>query len=178
MKALTTKEYSILGTQGTSDMIYIDSTQDDAVITDGIIRHIEQVMTLAVRMQLGAVDPEISLIFTGEEEIKKLNGDFRGIDSVTDVLSFPANDLAGPCGDASALEHEGDSVVLGDIAICVKRAAEQALEYGNTLEEELSFLAVHGTLHLMGYDHMDEEQERMMRAMQRKVLGKEEGPYD
>ncbi len=69
MKALTTKEYSILGTQGTSDMIYIDSTQDDAVITDGIIRHIEQVMTLAVRMQLGAVDPEISLIFTGEAEI-------------------------------------------------------------------------------------------------------------
>ncbi len=155
-------------------MIYIENEQSDIELSDTNIKTVESSLRRAVEMQLGKVEPEISLIFVSEEEIQTLNRENRGIDKITDVLSFPANDLLEPATDEKLLEHEGDSVLLGDIAICVKRAKEQAEEYGNTLMEEICFLAVHGCLHIMGYDHMTEEQEKEMRLAQRKALGRKE----
>jgi probable rRNA maturation factor len=90
-------------------------------------------------------------LVTDAEEIQQLNASYRNIDRVTDVLTFPAWE-----GDAILCPPDG---YLGDIAICYERAAEQAQEYGHSLERELAFLAVHGALHLLGYDHMKPEDE-------------------
>lgn len=125
------------------------------------------------------IDGEIVVVLTDNEYIKKLNSEFRGIDDPTDVLSFPINDFEGLLKNALAdgfepEEGEEAAAALGDIYISVERAAEQGAEFGNTTEEELAFLTVHGALHLMGYDHMTEEDELLMRSMQRKALGREE----
>jgi probable rRNA maturation factor len=105
---------------------------------------------------------DVCVLITDAEEIQSLNRTYRKIDRVTDVLTFPA--------------WEGEAILcppdeyLGDIAICYERAVEQAEEYNHSLERELAFLAVHGSLHLMGYDHMTKEDEAAMFAKQEEVL--------
>lgn len=93
--------------------------------------------------------------------IQELNRDFRHVDRVTDVLTFPAWEGEDPLG--------GDGY-LGDIMICYDRAKEQAEEYGHSLARELAFLTVHGVLHLLGYDHMTEPEEKVMREKQTAIL--------
>lgn len=100
----------------------------------------------------------IEIVFVTEDRIKELNLNFRNIDKVTDVLSFPNDDF------------EGQS--LGDVFICIKRAMEQAEEYGHSTLREFAFLAVHGYLHLLGYDHIDKEEEKIMFSMQDEILKK------
>ena len=95
------------------------------------------------------------------EHIRTLNRDFRHVDRVTDVLTFPAWEGEDPLG--------GDGY-LGDIMICYDRAKEQAEEYGHSLSRELAFLTVHGVLHLLGYDHMTGPEERVMRERQTAIL--------
>lgn len=103
-------------------------------------------------------DCEVSITFTDNESIRELNREYRDIDRATDVLSFPMDD-------------EGDDVVLGDIVISLERAKEQATEYGHSLEREISFLCVHSTLHLLGYDHeTSEEDEKEMFMKQEEIL--------
>lgn len=92
-------------------------------------------------------DCEVSLTFCGDDYIKEINAKYRGKDAVTDVLSFPLNDFRN--GD----EPDEELTELGDIVINLKRAEEQAVEYGHSIEREVSFLAVHSTLHLLGLDH-------------------------
>ncbi len=125
-------------------------------------------------MQSEDVDGTLNILFVDNQEIRQMNSDFRNIDSVTDVLSFPANDLGAPISESDAggleIDPETGEIVLGDIAICVDRAEEQALEYGHSLLRELCFLAVHGAYHLMGYDHMDTEDEERMTEKQEQVL--------
>lgn len=104
----------------------------------------------------------IGVLLTSEQEIQQLNRDFRGIDRVTDVLSFPSME-----GEWIAAPSDG---YLGDIAICLARAAEQAATYGHSIERELAFLTVHGALHLMGLDHMTEPEEREMRTHQAEIM--------
>ena len=99
----------------------------------------------------------LSVLLTTEEKIQELNRTYRGIDRVTDVLTFPA-DPGEPDG------------YTGDIAICVNRAKEQAEEYGHSEEREFSFLTVHGCLHLLGYDHMEENEERVMIGKQKELM--------
>ena len=106
-------------------------------------------------------DGDLTILIDTPERIQTLNRTFRNVDRVTDVLTFPAWE-----GEIS-LSADG---YLGDIMICYDRAAEQAEEYGHSLERELSFLAVHGVLHLLGYDHMTEEDERIMREKQKTIL--------
>lgn len=104
----------------------------------------------------------VCVLVTDAEEMQKLNASYRNIDRVTDVLTFPAWE-----GDAILCPPDG---YLGDIAICYERAQEQAEEYGHSLERELAFLAVHGSLHLLGYDHMQPEDERKMLQKQNEIL--------
>lgn len=106
----------------------------------------------------------VGVLLASEREIRRLNREFRGIDRVTDVLSFPAWE-----GERIAAPPDG---YLGDLAICTARAAEQAETYGHSLERELAFLAVHGALHLMGYDHMTGPEELEMRARQSEIMEK------
>lgn len=120
------------------------------------------------------VPVEISVTVTGNDEIQELNRDYREIDRVTDVLSFPMWDYDGqaPAEVLALAETDPDTheVCLGDIVICLPRAKEQAEEYGHSLKRELAFLTAHSMLHLLGYDHMVPEEESVMFAKQEAVL--------
>lgn len=122
-------------------------------------------------------DLSAEIYCVSEEEIRALNARERGIDRVTDVLSFPSMD--GVKGvpirkeeRVDCVDPETDTVFLGSIVICEKRAREQAAEYGHTFERELWYLAVHGLLHCLGYDHETEEQKREMREKEETVMQK------
>jgi probable rRNA maturation factor len=116
------------------------------------------------------------IIFAAEEEIQRLNRELRHVDSVTDVLSFPT--LEGICGKKickkqhiSDIDEEGN-LFIGSIAICKQCAAEQAEEYGHSYTRELYYLATHGICHLLGYDHMQEEDKKVMRSLEERVLAR------
>jgi len=127
----------------------------------------------------GLENYEACIVLTDDAYLHELNRQYRGVDAPTDVISFPENQLDRPLAEAIARGYVPDTdltgrrISLGDIYISVERAARQAEEYGNTLEQELCFLAVHGMLHLMGYDHIEEQDERVMRAKQREALGRQ-----
>ena len=103
-----------------------------------------------------------NIIIVNKEKIQELNKLYRKIDRVTDVISFALED------DNSFIET--DFRVLGDIYICLDRAIEQAEEYGHSLKREISFLSIHGLLHLLGYDHMTEKEEKEMFALQEMIV--------
>ena len=113
---------------------------------------------------------------TGDEEIRAINREYRGIDRATDVLSFPAIACApdhtlGKCEQKLLRERdETGDCFLGDIIISLPRAREQAREYGHSLKREMAYLTVHALFHLMGYDHMTEKDKERMRAMEEKAL--------
>lgn len=107
---------------------------------------------------------ELSVSFVSEERIRELNRDWRGADSITDVLSFPQ--LGGE-------EIKGAEMLeLGDIVICRERAEEQAEEYGHSYRRELVYLFVHGMFHLLGFDHMNDEERAAMRKMEENVMSR------
>lgn len=111
---------------------------------------------------MDAKESIFTIIFVTTEEIHELNKQYRGVDRVTDVISFALEDAH----DVSLT----DVRVLGDIYICIDRMKEQAIEYGHSETRELSFLTVHGLLHLLGYDHQTKEDEEVMFGLQRKIL--------
>ncbi len=106
----------------------------------------------------------LSLIICGPISIRRINREYRGIDAVTDVISFALLD------DDDVVEYE-DCVELGDIFINRSRVFSQAEEYGHSVKREFVFLFVHGLLHLLGYDHMNEEDEKRMFSLQKKIVG-------
>ena len=112
---------------------------------------------------------EISISMVEADEMHRINLEYRGVDSVTDVLSFPQLDF-GAGVDLEVLSKSGAPVFLGDVVICYDKIAEQAEEYGNTLERELIYLFVHSVLHLLGYDHMEEEEKAVMREREEAVM--------
>lgn len=111
---------------------------------------------------MDAKESIFTIIFVTKEEIHELNKQYRGVDRVTDVISFALEDV----NDVSL----SDIRVLGDIYICIDRMKEQAIEYNHSETRELSFLTVHGLLHLLGYDHQTKEEEEIMFNLQRKIL--------
>ncbi|MBR2214975.1 MAG: rRNA maturation RNase YbeY [Selenomonadaceae bacterium] len=110
-------------------------------------------------------DAEASISVTDNAHIQELNKIYRGIDKPTDVLSFALDE-----GDEPTIFAEGAPHTLGDIIISVERAKEQAQDYGHSLRREIAFLTVHGMLHLLGYDHMEEADRLEMEAEQRAVM--------
>jgi probable rRNA maturation factor len=124
-------------------------------------------------------EAEVNVLLTDDEEIKRINKEFRDIDKPTDVLSFPVIDYELP-GDFSSLEDhiaeyfhpETGELLLGDIAISVDRAILQAEEYGHSVEREIAFLTAHSMFHLFGFDHMEEEDRTKMEEKQNNVLEK------
>ena len=113
--------------------------------------------------QIDTERSEISVTFVPLEEIHELNREYRQVDSPTDVLSFPQFD------DLDELPEEGE-IMLGDVVICSDRAKEQAEEFGHSFEREIIYLFVHSVLHLLGYDHMEEDEKRIMRRREEEVI--------
>ena len=155
------------------------------VITDNCPIDCES-LAEAVYRKLGQTDElAVELSFVFPEEIRDLNGRFRGVDRVTDVLSFPYLDGVRhrvidrrdfPCD----VDEETGRVLIGSVCVCTERAAEQAESYGHSLKRELTYLALHGFLHCFGYDHIVEEDEREMTALAEEIMreigvGRDEG---
>ena len=122
-------------------------------------------------------EAQVELLLTMNEEIRQMNLEFRGIDRATDVLSFPMTEFPSPADyayldtDDSSFDPETGELMLGNIVISKERAKEQAEEYGHSLRREMCFLFTHGILHLLGYDHMTDEQEKEMFGLQDQILG-------
>ena len=133
--------------------LMVDEIDIDKSMLELAKRAIECVMTIEGIENAGEVD----VMIVDAERIRSLNKEFRGKDEVTDVLSFPQYDhlLENGIGE--------DYLVLGDIVICAQRAIEQAKEFNHGIERELAYLVVHSIYHLLGFDHMDENEKIKMR---------------
>ncbi|NOV03479.1 rRNA maturation RNase YbeY [Paenibacillus planticolens] len=162
------------------------SEQEMKEITPAFIEKIEELLKLAGELE-GVTAGEVALTFVDDEAIQELNKQYRDLDKPTDVLSFAMSEFGedeirinyedDEQDDAEGSE-DGESVSegfiepLGDIIISVPRAIAQAEDYGHSVERELGFLFVHGFLHLIGYDHQSEEEEKVMFAKQEDILQK------
>lgn len=134
-----------------------------------VYEKVEEYILITLQQENVLVPCEISFSLVIPEEIQELNAEYRNIDKETDVLSFPMLEFPE---DEDMLTYEtGIPVMLGDIVISTKRATEQAEEYGHSLEREICYLSVHSVLHLLGYDHMEEDEKRVMRAREKAVMG-------
>lgn len=138
-------------------------------------RLIQRAISAALREEKVPDDCEVSVLLTDNEGIHELNRDYRGVDRPTDVLSFPANELSPGEFDADLYERDPETgrVFLGDMAISLEKCETQAEEFGHSFERELMYLTVHSTLHLLGYDHVDEaEMKRQMRGREDVIMSR------
>lgn len=124
----------------------------------GSLAEVRRAVTRTLELE-GSAHREVSVLLTDDREIQTLNRDFRGKDKPTDVLAFALDEAEGGAQDPS----------LGDVVISVERAAAQAESRKVSLDGELELLAVHGTLHLLGYDHAEADEAKLMRARTRAV---------
>lgn len=148
--------------------VYFSNAQKAVKITAEIKKLLRKAIVTALEYEKFPSDAEVSVSFVTNDEIHELNRAYRGVDRPTDVLSFPMLDGDADEGD---IDIDSDSVVLGDIIISAEKAVEQAESYGHSVERELSFLAVHSTLHLLGYDHeTSPEDEKDMFRRQEEIL--------
>lgn len=145
-------------------MFTIDFSDHTELVQNEWLTQIDELLTFAKKQENIEEEAELSVTFVDKEEIQEINKMYRDKDKVTDVISF-------------ALEEDEPEVtgldmprVLGDIIICTDVAKEQADNYGHSFERELGFLALHGFLHLLGYDHMNEQDEKEMFGRQEQIL--------
>lgn len=153
-----------------------NNEQDEFPISEELISTLSRLLEYAAEMEHVA-EGEVTLTFVDDDEIHRLNLEYRGIDRPTDVLSFAMSETHEDELDIVFDSEDGGRVnpfagMLGDIVISVPRAWAQSKEYGHSIEREIGFLFVHGFLHLLGFDHEDEEAEQEMFAKQEAVLQK------
>ena len=147
--------------------VYFTNTQSKKIIGMRLTKLIEEAIRRTLRHERFRKNAELSVSFVDNEAIHELNLRFRGKDRATDVLSFPLWDTDEGFQEDPAI----GAVALGDIVISAERAREQAEEYGHSFAREVCFLAVHSTLHLLGYDHeLGEEDEKYMNETQEEIL--------
>lgn len=142
--------------------IYIDNRQEKIEVSPSINDIIEESIREVLLDEMKSLDYEISISLVDNEEIKLLNAEYRNIDKETDVLSF-------------AMEQEFDIPgisILGDIIISLEKANEQAKEFYHSLEREIAYLTVHSMYHLLGYDHIVEEDKKEMRKKEKNIMKK------
>ncbi|MDT3995545.1 rRNA maturation RNase YbeY [Mammaliicoccus sp. H-M34] len=145
-------------------MLTMDFIDEQQVIDEDTKNQIESLLTFAAKKENITQEAELSISFVDEEEIQAINRDYRDKDKVTDVISFSLEE------DEPEIEGLDIPRVLGDIIICLEVAKEQADSYNHSLSRELGFLALHGFLHLLGYDHMTEVDEKEMFSRQDEIL--------
>ncbi|MEJ8304218.1 rRNA maturation RNase YbeY [Saccharibacillus sacchari] len=149
--------------------------QNEYEISEQLIEQLNKLLIAAGAVE-GVTDGEVALTFVDDEEIHRLNKEFRNIDRPTDVLSFAMRESVGEEPEITYEVETEDEVgpefdeMLGDIIISVPRAIAQSEDYGHSVERELGFLFVHGFLHLLGYDHQTPEDEAVMMGKQEAVL--------
>ena len=148
-------------------MTLLTDNRTDFEISGEIMEAVEKACLETLKYEEFDEDCEISLSFVTNEEIHQINRHFRNVDAPTDVLSFPQ--LTFEEGEEADVNENGE-IVLGDIIISVERAKEQAEEYGHGLKREIAFLTVHSMLHLLGYDHMEKDEEEDMFRRQKEIL--------
>ena len=158
--------------------IYIEKETEDTLDFD-YEEIINKVVIQSLQTEKFKHDIEVNVILTNNEEIQCLNKQYRGKDAPTDVLSFPIIDDS-EIGDIKTLdEHipvhfnmDTKELLLGDMIISIEKLKEQAKEYGHSEERELAFLVAHSMLHLFGYDHLQPEEEEIMKVKQNEILDK------
>jgi probable rRNA maturation factor len=148
-------------------MIYFTNSQESFEITYKLKMLVRHAVLASLEYEGFGADTELSVTFTDNEGIRAINAEYRGIDAPTDVLSFPLTDYEGV--DFPVADEPESS--LGDIVISLERASEQAEEFGHSFDREVAFLTVHSMLHLLGYDHVNsDEEDAEMRRRQREIL--------
>lgn len=148
--------------------IFLSNEQDKLEPPQDIEKLIEDCTAAALEEEGIDDTAEVSVTFVDNAGIRELNNEHRGIDKETDVLSFPLGD-----DDGYEIDPDNDAIMLGDIVISLERAAQQAEEYGHSYRREVAFLITHSLFHLLGYDHVNgEEEEKLMFGKQEKVLDK------
>ncbi len=147
-------------------MFTIDFNDHTNLVKDEWYQQIDSLLTFAKKKENINNDAELSVTFVDKDEIQNINKIYKDKDKVTDVISFALEE------DEPDIEFNELDIprVLGDIIICTDVAKEQAENYGHSFERELGFLALHGFLHLLGYDHMNEEDEKEMFGRQDDIL--------
>ncbi|MCR4429851.1 MAG: rRNA maturation RNase YbeY [Tepidanaerobacteraceae bacterium] len=148
--------------------IIIGNRQEKILIDAGLERMLEDILKFAMAQEKAPQDAEVSVVLVDDEYISKLNRQYRAKDAPTDVLSFAMRESA-PGGEIIQEGPEAEKL-LGDIVISVERAREQSEDYGHSFEREMGYLAVHGLLHLLGYDHEDEKNKKIMRRKEEEIL--------
>ncbi|MHB1453647.1 MAG: rRNA maturation RNase YbeY [Saccharofermentanales bacterium] len=145
-------------------------------IINGTLRIAVEHEALFEYLKIMKITPVFSVLLTDNSGIRKLNSRFRSIDKETDVLSFPAVDSDGKIltevtdPDIDCYPDGHKELQLGDIVISLERVAAQAIEIGHSFEEETAFLTVHSFLHLIGYDHVDDAEEKVMKLRQKEIM--------
>ena len=147
--------------------LIIDSQDETKELSEEQLIEIERLIHFTAKKENINEQSEVSVTFVSNERIHEINLEYREKDSPTDVISFAMEELGE--GEVELIGGEMPRV-LGDIIISVPRAREQAKEYGHSFTRELGFLAVHGFLHLLGYDHMTAEDEKKMFTRQKDIL--------
>ena len=150
-------------------MVYFTDDRDTGRVSYAMKRLIRRAVVATLQYEGFENEVQVSVTFTDDEGIRELNRQYRQIDRATDVLSFPLIDFEG--GEEPPTDEA--EVMLGDIVLSLERAQAQAEEFGHSMEREVAFLTVHSMLHLLGYDHVNsEEEDAQMRRRQREVLEK------
>lgn len=144
------------------NLLIANDTNEDLDL-DIIRKKAEKTITEVLRVENISENVEVSLSIVDKETIHKLNKDYRNVDRETDVLSFPL--------DEEGFDNEGNPLILlGDIVICLDVAEDQAADFGHSLEREIMYLICHSTLHLLGYDHIEEDDKKVMRSKEKEVM--------
>lgn len=149
--------------------LYFDGIDEEKEYKKNILYVIEECFK---EEKLEDLNLSICITLTTPENIRKLNKEYRNIDKETDVLSFPMFEKDEIDVIVENKQKQLAKETIGDIVISIKRVEEQAKEYGHSFERELSYMLVHGFYHLMGYDHIEEEDKKIMRPKEEKILNK------
>lgn len=159
-------------------MLYTDNRQNKIEVNEDLVNIINEVCEKSLMAEEMNIPYQISLLFVDNEEIRSINKETRGIDKATDVLSFPMLDYPKDKVFKDVYKNtkfneiylDGDELVLGDMVLSLERAKEQSLEYNHSFNREVCYLVVHSILHLLGYDHMEDEEKKIMRKREEKIL--------
>ena len=150
-------------------IINLENDQTRIDLADSVLERLQQGLQAVAQLNALEEDAEVDVTIVDDEEIHALNRDYRGMDKPTDVLSFALDEEAED-SDEPELIGGPEEHLYGDIIISAETALRQAEEYGHGLEREMTYLAVHGMFHLLGYDHMTEDEEKEMFGYQREIL--------
>ncbi|MBW6408503.1 rRNA maturation RNase YbeY [Clostridium weizhouense] len=161
-------------------MIYVDNRQEKIEVNEEFIDYLKNVIKFALEQEQVKIPCEISLLFVDNNEIKEINSETRNIDKETDVLSFPMLDYPEKKvfkevyidNKFSPSDFDGEELVLGDVVLSLEKALEQSKDFNHSYDREAAYLVVHSILHLLGYDHMEEDDKKVMRSREEDILNR------